>query len=102
MAFTHNRNAKYEHNVGPIYHYDVNGLYPCVMHSYSYPVRRLWTLTGPTPTSLHDHLIEHGGLAAVTIDSDGDTYPVRLPNGQCHCWGDSTQCLQGRSWLGLS
>src|SRR5271166_4135535 len=81
--------------VGPIHHYDVTGLYPSVMRDYSYPVRRIAAMNNPDLAWLYGRRGNGNLLATVTLETMTETYPVRLPNGQCHCLGKFTTVLCG-------
>jgi hypothetical protein len=62
---------------GPIYHLDVNSLYPSVMASEMYPTKRIGRLKDISIERLHNECSKHCVVAVVDIESDCDTYPLR-------------------------
>lgn len=63
---------------GPIYHLDVNSLYPSVMARNRYPVKRIGHLRDIPLARLENECSKHLVTAVVDILSEDDTYPYRI------------------------
>lgn len=72
---------------GPLYHVDVNSLYPHVMREHSFPRRYIRREHGPRPERLLDSLSVYGCVAEVLIRTRNATYPIRIDGRQFHCNG---------------
>lgn len=68
---------------GPIYHYDINSMYPAVMRDNQYPVRLV--TTHPTQDSARwpKLLSKYAVVAQCVIDARTPCYPVKLKEGLC-------------------
>ena len=85
---------------GPIYHVDINSLYPSVMHGNCYPVEAISDSAGrpiiwqpPSLEWLSEQLENYLCVATCQIDTENDWYPVRFPEG--------TRYPIGRFWTTL-
>ena len=75
------------HRTGPIYHLDVNGLYPYVMRNYGLPRRFSRYQNGMELEELWSCAKLYGIVARVLINSWRDTYPVRIEGKTFYCRG---------------
>jgi DNA polymerase type B, organellar and viral len=70
--------AFYRGSCGPVTHYDVNSLYPSVMHGHVYPRELVDFILCPNP-GIFDHLLgRYCVIGDVTLRTDVDHYPLRL------------------------
>ncbi len=78
----------------PVWHVDVNSLYPSVMRDNRYPVQRVDSVSQIGPRELLRKMSTYGAVARVRISSPDDTYTVRRDGVQFHCRGefDTTLC----------
>lgn len=80
---------------GPIYHLDVNSLYPAMMGDNLFPRRHLRRVDGCTPRQLVRHMHGYGAVADVCLKSQHDTYPCRPHGVQLHANGHFHTTLCG-------
>lgn len=64
--------------MGPIYHLDVNSLYPYVMKEFKYPCKYLYTLERPELKIVEQGLETGEVIASVLLQSPIQTFPLRV------------------------
>ncbi len=80
---------------GPIYHLDVNSLYPYVMKEYKYPCKYLHTLDSPSQSDLRELLKTHEAIAVVKLNSPTTTFPIRILTKPAYVCGHFWTVLTG-------
>lgn len=80
---------------GPVYHLDVNSLYPFVMYHHAYPRCYEFTKYGVAPADLRFCDGVYGIVAECLIDTRDETYPLRIGGEQYHCTGHYWTVLCG-------
>jgi hypothetical protein len=72
---------------GRIYHVDVNSLYPAMMREHLFPRRFIRYECDPKISDVRAGLRIFGVVARCLINSQKETYPVRIDGKQHHCTG---------------
>lgn len=80
---------------GPIYHVDVNSLYPYVMREHQFPRRFVDYGRFTTIADLRRKTACYGAVANVLLRTRIDTYPVRVQGRQLHLCGSYWATLCG-------
>lgn len=87
------------HRIGHIHEtvdvVDVNGLYPSVMRSKTYPVRFVGSLENINVKSLYTLASEKGVVAVVRVRTNSHEYPIRLNGSPSHRRGTFDTVLAG-------
>lgn len=80
---------------GPVWHVDINSLYPYAMRNHSFPRRYIRDDCQVSPAALEAAANVYGIVGEVRIRSDTTTYPLRIDGIQHHCRGDFWTTLCG-------
>lgn len=80
---------------GPVYHVDVNSLYPFVMREHGYPRCFEYSRHGVPVGELQSAQGIYGTVAQCLIDTRHQTFPARIDGQQYHCTGHYWTSLCG-------
>lgn len=83
------------HMEGPIYHLDVNSLYPYVMQRYQYPCKWIEKLEGVDCEELSKLLQNYEAIACVKLQTSATTFPVRVEGTPIYAVGNFYTSLCG-------
>lgn len=79
----------------PVWHVDVNSLYPFVMREHSYPRRYVRDGYRVAPAKLEAESRAYGIVGEVFLRTGRDAFPVRIDGRQCHVVGNFWTTLCG-------
>lgn len=80
---------------GSHYEVDVAALYPYVMRENTYPTRLLDCRLDGKPSKADIARLSLANVARVRIKTNRHVYPVKRPEGLCHCHGEYVTTLAG-------